>query len=172
MSKHITNVCNSAFLYLHNIRSIKKYLHEDSLHTLVHPFITNRLNYCNSLLYGASKEQIAKLQCIQNAAARLLMNVGKHAHITPILHELHWLPIQARIKFKIIPFTFKVVHNLAPSYINSLLTIKSKSSYCLRSNDGLYLEPPKGKMLKTFGAPGLSRRQHHTYGIDFLVKLD
>ena len=53
MSKHITNICKSAFFYLHNIRSIKKYLHEDSLHTLVHAFITNRLDYCNSLLYGA-----------------------------------------------------------------------------------------------------------------------
>ena len=80
MSKHITNVCNSAFFYLHNIRSIKKYLHEDSLHTLFHAFITNRLNYCNRLLYGASKEQIAKLQRVQNAVARLPMNVGKHWH--------------------------------------------------------------------------------------------
>ena len=62
------------------------------------------------------------------------------------------LIIQARIKFKILLLTFKEVHNLAPSYINSLISIKSKSSYCLRSNDGLYLEPPKGKMLKTFGA--------------------
>ena len=85
MSKHITNVCNSAFFYLHNIRSIKKYLHEDSLHTLVLAFVTNRLDYCNSLLHGASKEQIAKVQRVQNAAARLLMNVGKHSHITPIL---------------------------------------------------------------------------------------
>ena len=49
MSKHITNVCNSAFFYLHNIRIIKKYLREDSLHTLVHAFITNRLDYRNSL---------------------------------------------------------------------------------------------------------------------------
>lgn len=151
MSKHITNICKSAFFYLHNIRSIKKYLHEDSLHTLVHAFITNRLDYCNSLLYGASKELIAKVQRVQNAAARLLLNVGRYSHITPILYELHWLPIQACIKFKILLLTFKALHNLLPSYINSLISIKSKSSYCLRSNDGLYLEPPKGKMLKTFG---------------------
>lgn len=71
------------FFYLHNIRSIKKYLHKDSLHTLVNAFITNRLDYCNSLLYGASQDQIAKVQRVQNAAARLLMNVDKHSHITP-----------------------------------------------------------------------------------------
>ena len=106
MSKHITNVCNSAFFYRHNITSIKKYLREDSLQTLVYAFITNRLDYCNCLLYGASKGQIAKVQRVQNAA-RLLMNIGKHSHITPILYELHWLTIQARIQFKIILFTFK-----------------------------------------------------------------
>lgn len=116
MSKHVTNVCNSVSFYLHNIRSVNKYLLEHSLHTLVHTFMMNSLDYCDSLLYCASKEQIAKVQCVQNAAARLLMNVGKHLHITPILYKLRWLPIQARIKFKIILFTFKAVHNLALSY--------------------------------------------------------
>ena len=115
MSKHNTNVSNYAFFYLYKIRSIKKYLHEDILHTLVHGFITNRLDYCNSLLYGASKDQIAKRQRVQNAAVGQLMNFGKHSHINPILYELHWLPIQVHIKFKIILFTFKTVHNLAPS---------------------------------------------------------
>ena len=105
MSKHNIKVSHTAFFYLHNIRSIKKYSHEDSLHTLVHEFITNRLDYCNSLLYGASKEHIAKVQRIQNAAVGQLMNVGMHSHINPILYELHWLPIQAHIKFKIILFT-------------------------------------------------------------------
>ena len=75
--------------------------------------MTNRLDY--SLLYSASKEQVA--------APRLLMNVGKLSHIAPILSELQWPPIQARIKFKNILFAFKVVHNLVPSCINSLLTI-------------------------------------------------
>ena len=155
MSKHtvLQNVCNSAFFYLRNIRSIEKYLHEDSLHTLVHAFTTNTLDYCNILLYDASKERIAiQSMCTRNAALRLLMKVGKHSHITPILYELHWLLIQAQIKFKIILFTFKAVHNLVPSDINSLFTIKSKSSRCLQCNDGLYLEPSNGKMLKTFGA--------------------
>ena len=69
MSNHITNVCKSASFYLHSIRSIEKYFHTDSLHTLVHAFITNRLDNCNSLQYGTSKEQIAKEQRVQNAAA-------------------------------------------------------------------------------------------------------
>ena len=71
MRDHITNVCKAGFFYLHNIRRIKKHLSRDSLLTLVHAFITSRL------------EQIAKLQRVQNAAARLIMDIGKYFHITP-----------------------------------------------------------------------------------------
>ena len=54
------------------MRRVKKYLSRDSLITLVHAFITSRLDYCNGLLFGLPKAQIAKLQRLQNAAARLI----------------------------------------------------------------------------------------------------
>ena len=59
------------------IRRIKNYLSRENLLTLVHAFITSRLDNCNSLLYGVPKDQISKLQRVQNAAARLVMDVGK-----------------------------------------------------------------------------------------------
>ena len=151
MRHHITNMCKAGFFYLHNIRRIKKYLSRDSLLTLVHAFITSRLDYCNALLYGLPKEQIAKLQRVQNAAARLIMDIGKYSHITPALYELHWLPVLARIHFKILLLAFKAIHGLAPAYISNLLVIKRKSSYNIRSNSGILLEPPRGKMLATLG---------------------
>ena len=121
MRRHITNVCRAGFFYLHNIRRIKKYLSRDSLLTLVHAFITSRLEYCNALLYGLPIEQIAELQRVQNAAARLIMDIGKYSHITPVLYELHWLPVSARIHFKILLLAFKVIHGHAPRYISNLL---------------------------------------------------
>ena len=151
MRHHITNMCKAGFFYLHNIRRIKKYLSRDSLLTLVHAFITSRLDYCNALLYGLPKEQIAKLQRVQNAAARLIMDIGKYSHITPALYELHWLPVLARIHFKILLLAFKAIHGLAPAYISNLLVTKRKSSYNIRSNSGILLEPPRGKMLATLG---------------------
>ena len=132
MLHHITNVCKAGFFYLFNIRRIKKYLSRDSLLTLVHAFITSRLDYCNALLYGLPKQQIAKLQRVQNAAARLIMDIGKYSHITPALFELHWLPVPARIHFKILLLAFRAIHGLAPAYISNLLVIKRKSSYNLR----------------------------------------
>ena len=70
MDRHISRTSKSAFFHLHNIRRISKYLDQESLLTLTHAFITSRLDYCNSLLYGAPVTQIEKLQRIQNAAAR------------------------------------------------------------------------------------------------------
>jgi hypothetical protein len=77
MTTHITKVCKACFFHLHNIRRIKKYLSRDNLLILVHAFITSRLHYCNSLFYGLPGKQISKLQRVQNAVARLVMDVPK-----------------------------------------------------------------------------------------------
>ena len=82
MSTHVTKLCNSAFYHLHNIRCIRKYLSRVSLLALIHAFITSRLDFCNGLLYGLPKTQIAKLQRVQNAAARLAVNISKYTHVT------------------------------------------------------------------------------------------
>ena len=163
MRDHITNVCKAGFFYLHNIRRIKKYLSRDSLHTLVYEFITSRLDYCNALLYGLPKEQIVTLKLVQNAAARLIMDIGKYSHITPALYELHWLPVLARIHFKILLLAFKAIHGLAPAYISNLLVIKYKSLYNLRSNSGILLEPPGGKMLTTLGERAFQAAAPHLW---------
>ena len=65
MTDHTNKACNAAFYHLRNLRRIKKYLSRDSLITLVHAFITSRLDYCNGLLFGLPNVQIAKLQRVQ-----------------------------------------------------------------------------------------------------------
>ena len=151
MSTHISKACSTAFFHLHNIRRIKKYLSVDSLRTIVHAFITSRLDYCNSLMYGLPNLQISKLQRVQNAAARLIMDIPKYSHITPALYELHWLPVAHRIKFKILILTFKSIYGLAPSYLSDLVKVKHTSSYSLRSNSSLLLEVPRETMRPTLG---------------------
>ena len=79
------------------------------------------------------------------------MDIQKHSHITPVLRQLHRLLVKARIHFKMLLLTFKAIHRLAPSYIQDLIKVKSKSSYGLRSNDGILLLPPSEKMLVTLG---------------------
>ena len=79
------------------------------------------------------------------------MDIGKCSHITPALYDLHWLPIHARIHFKILLLAFKFIHGQAPAYLSSLVSVKSKSYYSLRSNCSTLLDPPKGKILVTLG---------------------
>ena len=80
-------------------------------------------------------------QRIQNCAARLTAKIKKYDHITPILNELHWLPIEKRIVFKILLFMYKVLHNLAPQYISDLVT-RYKPTRTLRSSTSIQFTIP------------------------------
>ena len=150
MSSHISKLCSVAFYHLCNIRRIRKYLSQETAGTLVHAFITSRIDYCNSLLYGLPNNQLAKIQRVLNASARLVCNAPRFCHITPIMRDLHWLPIRARINFKVLLLTFKALHGLAPQYLRSLISVKT-SCYNLRGSNTLLLAKPSVKSKVTLG---------------------
>ena len=158
MSEHITKLCACAFFYIYNIRRIRKYLPRDSAETLVHAFISSRLDYGNSLLFGLPQYQIQKLQRVQNASARLIFSMPRYCHITSLLFDLHWSPVNQRIVFKILLFVYKVLHQLALSYLADLIPVMPCSSYNLRrnNNDVLLCHPPAHSK-KTLGDCSFSR---------------
>ena len=84
-------------------------------------FVSSKLDFCNSLLYGILKRLPRKLRSVQNPAARLVTSSSKVDHVIPFLMQLHWLPIAKRIKFNC-SFTFIGLHDLSPSYIKELHT--------------------------------------------------
>ena len=85
MNMHVSNICSKAFRILYHIKQIRKYLTEDAAKISVHGFITFRLDYCNSLLYGIPKYQLNRLQKVLNAATRVVCLVPKFDHITATL---------------------------------------------------------------------------------------
>ena len=98
---------------IRNIGMIRKHINQ--------PLITSKLDTCNSLLHGLNNAQLKRLQRLQNTAARLITLSRKCTHITPILKQLHWLPIEQKIIFKISMFVFKTIHDVSPTYLCSLV---------------------------------------------------
>ena len=152
MGTHITKTCSSAFYYLYNMHHIRKYLSRESTEKLVYAFISRRLDYRNSLLYGIPEYQTRKLQSVMNASARLIYHAPKFCHITALLTELHWLPVRARIRYKILLITYKILHGYVPKYLSDLISIQQPLCYSLRRNDnGPLLGTPFAKTKKTMG---------------------
>jgi len=149
MLPHVISVCKSAFYHLRNISRIRKLLSTKTTETLVHAFETSKLDHCNSLLYGVPKYVIQKLQSVQNAAARAIKSSRKFDRITPVLFDLHCLPISEWIKFKIILLTHKALHQQSPVYIPDL-TCRYSTSRTLRSSSTLRLTPVNIN-LKSYG---------------------
>ncbi len=85
--------------------------------------MSSRLDYCNSVLAGLLEGDIRKLQCVQNAAANLVTHSKKYDNITPVLVDLHWLPVRSRILYKVLVLTYHALEGTAPPYIQSLLSL-------------------------------------------------
>ena len=99
---------------------------------MVHAFVTSRMDYCNSILYGASAVHIRPLQNVFNAAARLIIHKGKYDRITAAIRDsLHWLPVQQRTEYKICVLVYKCLHQAAPIYLSELcITVATFAGRC------------------------------------------
>ncbi|KAK3541862.1 hypothetical protein QTP86_008193 [Hemibagrus guttatus] len=140
-SSHVTNVTCSCRFLLYNIRRIRPFLSTQATQVLVQSLVISRLDYCNSLLAGLPLNAICPLQMIQNAAARLVFNLPKFSHTTPLLRSLHWLPVAARIRFKTLMLAYKDKNGPAPSYLKALVTPRT-APRSLRSTSTARLVPP------------------------------
>ncbi len=121
--EHIAKTARSCRFALHNIRKIRPFLTEHAAQLLVQALVISRLDYCNALLAGLPSNTIKPLQMIQNAAARLVFNEPKRAHVTPLFVSLHWLPFATRIQFKTLMLAYRTTTGSAPTYFHSLLRI-------------------------------------------------
>ncbi len=121
LQPHVTAVCKTVYYQIHRISHIRKFLTSSAWKTIVHSLVASRLDYCNSVVGGLPDNTIHKLQSLQNSAARLVSLEKKTDHITPIVMELHGLPVHQCILFKILVVTKKALHGLALKYITDLI---------------------------------------------------
>ena len=135
----------SSFFILRNLRHIRHNFTRSGFESLIHAFITSKIDYCNSLYVNLHDSTLKLLRSVQNFAARLICRRSLYCRITPVLKELHWLPISLRIEFKILLITYKAVHLSVPPYLASQLQYKIVTDHDLRHYDSLLLEEPRSR---------------------------
>jgi len=122
MADHVAALRRSCLFQLRQLWIVRFSLTLEAAKTLVHAFVSSRLDYCNSLLYGIGEGLLTKLQTVLNAAAHVVTGTRKFDRVTLVLHQLHWLPVRQRITFKLVMITFKCLHGLPPSYLADVCT--------------------------------------------------
>ena len=153
------------YLYTNLVKSGNLYSQEDT-EGVIHTFISSKLDYCNGLFYGLPSSEIQKLQRPQNSVARLITGAKKSEHITLVLVNLHWLPIEHRVIFKLLLYTYKALHDLPPDYLANLLTF-FEPVRTLRSPRSTNLSVPRSRT-STYGDNPL-RVHHPGFGTKFLI---
>ena len=122
MTQHISSVAKACYFHLRRIRQVKRCLDETCLRILIQALVISRLDYCNSVLSGLPSSTLQPLSSVLHTAARLIKDLGPRDHITPTLQQLHWLPIRARIAFKICLLMYHIHSGTSPSYMASMVT--------------------------------------------------
>ena len=138
LNDHIATVCKASHFHHRNISNFRKFLTKGSTQILTHTFVSSKLDYCNSLLYGLPAHQLNKLQLIQNAAVHIISFARKYDHITPVLGSLHRLLVQSRIILKILLLVYKALNGMPPSYPSNMLRHRM-STRTLRSTSQNFL---------------------------------
>ena len=124
----IDHVCKSSINHLRNSLRIRRYLDVNAPSTVIHAVITKRLDYCNHLYFGLPKYN--KVPTNAEHCCSYISLCQEYEHITPVLAQLHWLPVSYRIVFKDL-FVYKSVNGLCPQYLTEHLDHwKSTRSLC------------------------------------------
>jgi len=122
---------------------VRRYLDDTTCAAAIRSLVTSRVDYVNALLYGLPDCALRKLQVLQNDAARVLTGTSRREHISPIMQQLHWLPIRQRITHKILCTVYKCLHDAAaPGYLKDTLQPRLQSR-TLRSSGSLQLHAPR-----------------------------
>uniref|UniRef100_A0A8D2J284 Reverse transcriptase domain-containing protein n=1 Tax=Varanus komodoensis TaxID=61221 RepID=A0A8D2J284_VARKO len=141
LEAQVTTAARSAFLQLRLIHQLRPYLEYDCLATVTHALVTSHLDFCNAFYVGLPLKTVRILQLVQNRAARLLTGTGRYVHMTPVLRQLHWLPIEVQAQFKVLVMTYKALNGLGPGYLKERLHPYMPSHPLRSAGEALLREP-------------------------------
>ena len=140
----VSETCKACYFHIRALRHIRASLTTEASKTIAAAIVGSRLDFWNSLLAGTSVSNLARLQRVQNTLARVVAQKPRFCHITPVLSDLHWLPVRHRISFKIATVTCRVLQFQQPSYLASLIP-RYVPARALRSSSSLSICVPTRK---------------------------
>ena len=108
---HVTQKCHMAMWSLLRIKNICKYLDKDACEMPVKNLFLIYLDYSNTMLINSHDCVIDKLDWIQNVDDKMILNLQRSNSATEARKTLHWLPIWARVEFKILLLVYKCLNN-------------------------------------------------------------
>ena len=147
LTSYVNHVVRNCNYHLRNFWRIRRFIDLNTFFHAVRAFILSRLDYCNSLYNVLSDKDRRKLETVQNRAARLIFGLGSRTHTSPLLNELHWLPLHQRVYlFKFCLYAFKILNHLAPEYLNDTLQIYTPTRNLRSATDTCKLSIPKSRL--------------------------
>ena len=149
---HVNSLVRSCNFHIRNLYAVRRFMHRENIMSLVHSLILSKVDYCNSLFVGLPSVTLKKIQSVMNRAVRLICQLPPRVSITPSLINLHWLPVKARIEYKICLITFKALKFHQPKYICDLLIpLAGERDIVLRSSgDPFRLWEPRAPGERSF----------------------
>ena len=150
MSAQVSNACRAANFNLFRVAKTRTSLTIAACEPLVHSLVPSRIDYGNDVLYGISDRLLHCLEMVQRSAAIVVLRIrrGDRRSMTAVLQQLHWLPVNYRIEYKLLVLVFRALHDRTPAYLASLIT-PYVPRRALRSADRALL-----KLKKTRGRSG------------------
>ena len=145
LTSPVSNICKSCFYHIRDLRRIRRHIPLSTAKIISNALISSRLDYCNSLLNNIAKQDLSKWQRVQNCLARVVLRAPRFSPSLPLLKQLHWLPVNYRIKFKLSTLTYRALAIHQPHYLASLLHF-SNIPRQLRSSTSQQLSIPRTKL--------------------------
>ena len=139
--KQLSETCKAC--HIRALRHIRASLTIEASKTIAAAIVGSRLDFCNYLLAGTSVSNLTRLQRVRNTLARVVAQEHQFCHITPVLSDLHWLPVRHRIGFKFDTVTYRVLQFQQPYYLASRIP-RYVPARALRSSSSLSIcFPPR-----------------------------
>jgi hypothetical protein len=120
-NKHVMLIVRACNYHISALRHIRPVLSRDIAQQIACSIVGSKLDYCNALLHNGPVANIDKLQCVQNNLARTVCNCDRSTNAKRLLQQLHWLPVECRVKFKVAKLCYQAVNCNQPTYLASLL---------------------------------------------------